>query len=193
MHHYIASPVELPVGVRGVKQSIKKYSEVKENVQAKREEMKKQGIVSIEDIVDLSHLKDENWIVFDTQEDAAGISIYPIEPKEIEGHYSKAILGHFKNSFVYEVVAEWGKFRIDARFKNMDLDLYNAHLKCVHELFKVMRDFGTEGQKFELYTCWDGEWHEKRDTTLDRSIDLKSFEVGGFFELRDRQYIEVEI
>jgi hypothetical protein len=70
---------------------------------------------------------------------------------------------------------------------------YKASVKCINELFKLMREYGADHDEFEFYSCWVDEESEVKNDKLNRVIDLKSFTVSDNFELKDRQYIVVKI
>jgi hypothetical protein len=187
--HYIGSPVELPLGERGSVLSSKKHSEVlaSPEYQAKREELRLQGMTPLEDIVDLSHLRDEDCLVYDTEEDAAGIYI------EALGYWNEEIRKHFQSPYVYKISPNWGGFAVLPSHQETRPEPLNASLKCCRELFKLMRDFGAPGAVFELYTCWADEEGHPRNKKLDRVIDLPYFQLEQGFDLLEKEYIVVKL
>lgn len=104
--HYIGSATELPLGERGSVLSAKTYNEVKNSPEYKkqREVIRLQGIIPLEDIVDLSHLRAGDHLVYDSEEDAAGIFIEEL------GYWNDEIRKHFRSPFVYRISPNWGGF-----------------------------------------------------------------------------------
>lgn len=189
LFHYIGSPVELPLGERGSRSSFKTYSELLNDpvFQAKREKARMQGTIPLEDIIDLSHLKDEEVQVFDTEEDAAGIYIEEL------GSWNREICKHFHSEYMYRISPSWGGFRVLSAHLETREESENASLKCCRELFKLMRDFGPAGAEFELYSCWADEESYPRKKAQDRIIELSSFSLEAGFDMEDKEYILVKL
>lgn len=186
-YHYIGSGSKLPLGERGSVLSSKTYSEMRVSPEFKKQQaaLRAKGMVPMEEIFDMSHLKDEDHLVYDTQEDAAGIYIEELS------HWNSVIRKHFHSPYVYRISSNGGSFSISAKLQEMDLESYKASLKCCRELFKLMEDFGIESSDFELYTCWADEEDFPRNKKLDRVIDLSEFHLEVDFELLEKQYIVV--
>ena len=187
--HYIGSATELPLGERGSVLSSKTYNEVKNSPEylRQREALRDQGMIPLDDIVDLSHLRDEDCLVYDSEEDAAGIFIEEL------GYWNEEIRKHFRSPFVYRISPNWGGFSVSPKLKDTLTGSYNASLKCCRELFKVMTDYGVSGSEFELYTCWAEEEDHPRNKKLDRIFDLASLSLEDGFDLREKEYIVVKI
>ncbi|OBZ07637.1 hypothetical protein A8L34_26295 [Bacillus sp. FJAT-27264] len=187
--HYIGSPVELPLGERGSVLSSKTRSEMlaSPQYQAKREELKQQGMVPLEEIFDLSHLRDEDCLVYDTEEDAGGIYI------EALGYWNEEIRKHFQSPYVYKISPNWGSFTAKPADQETRPDSENASLKCCRELFKLMQDFGVPGSVFELYSCWADEEGDPRNKKYDRVIDLSTFSLEQGFDLLEKEYIVLNL
>lgn len=189
--YYIGSPVPLPLGERGSVPSKRTYSEVIASPEyiAKQEELRAQGMVPLSDIVDLSHIRNEDSLLFDTEEDAAGIYL-------AEVHYLNApVTKQFRNPYVYAVSASWGSFEVKPEHAELYPESHKASLKCCRELFKVMKEFAPAGDvEYELYACWADEEEFPRRRKLDRIIRLADFdpEREGF-QLEEKQYIVVKL
>lgn len=187
--HYIGSSTELPLGERGSVLSTKTYNEVKNSTEYKkqREDLRLQGIIPLEDIVDLSHLRAEDHLVYDSEEDAAGIFIEEL------GYWNDEIRKHFRSPFVYRISPNCGGFSVSPKLKDTLPGSYNASLKCCRELFKLMEDYGVSGAEFELYTCWAEEEGFPRNKKYDRIFDLTSLSLEDGFELREKEYVVIKI
>ncbi|UUZ81076.1 hypothetical protein LJK88_41215 [Paenibacillus sp. P26] len=186
--HYIGSPREPPLGVRG---SIKSPEDVSGNkpVQAVRFKSRKlpEGSVPLEQIIDLSHITPEETEVYDSMEHAAGILIQHLSP------WNEAIRKHFTNAYVYEIAPVWGKFVLHPDMQRMFPDEYLAHLKSIRELFRLTREFGENEEMFELYSCWIGEESEEKEQCLEWSLEDVSARIEDGFELMEKQYIRIRI
>lgn len=187
--HYIGSATELPLGERGSVPSAKTYNEVKNSPEYKkhREALRLQGIIPLDDIADLSHLRDENCLVYDSEEDAAGIFIEELV------YWNDEIRKHFRSTYVYRISPNWGGFSVSPKLKDTLPGSYNASLKCCRELFRLMTDYGVSGAEFELYTCWAEEEGLPRNKKYDRIFDLASLSLEDGFELREKEYIVVKM
>lgn len=187
--HYIGSDRALPLGERGSVRSTKTYNEVKDSSEHKkqREDLRLQGIIPLDDIIDLSHLRDDNCLIYDSEEDAAGIFVEEL------GYWNDEIRKHFQSPYVYRVSPNWGGFSVSPKPKDSHIGSYSASFKCCRELFKLMTDYGLSGTMFELYTCWAEEEGLPRNKKYDRILDLASFSLEDGFELREKEYIVIKI
>lgn len=179
--HYIAASKELPLGSFGRRKSIrdKKKTMIRS---APTMELPKKGIPH-EKFMDLQGIREEEIVVYDTFEDAAGIYISEL-PAEC-----KAIKKHFKNAYVYQVSPNFGIFLINEAMKTMHQQMYKANEKCISELFNYLRQNINDNEEIELYSCWADEEEKERDGELDKIIDIASFKVKDNFQLMERQYI----
>ncbi|RXZ81146.1 hypothetical protein EBB07_15735 [Paenibacillaceae bacterium] len=188
LFHYIGSAAELPIGERGSVPSAKTYREMMASPEYQKKAAERRAALGlVPSAFDLSHLKDEQILVFDTEEDAAGIYIQPL------GDWFRAIRQHFKSPFVYQLSPNWGGFTIPYRSKEGAREPSPASEKCCRELFKLMEDYGAPAAQFELYSCWADEEHFPRKKELDRIIHLADFQLEDGFELLDKQYIVVQL
>lgn len=117
--------------------------------------------------------------------DAAGICIYPL------GERDEAVRQHFHSRYVYYLSSNWGSFHLHPDMKNLFPDEYKASVKCFHELFRLMREYGEDQDEFEIYTCSIGEENEPKRTHL--LMDLKTFSLSDNFAFKDKQYIAVKV
>ncbi|AEV69445.1 hypothetical protein [Acetivibrio clariflavus] len=125
--------------------------------------------------------------VYKSMEEAAGIYMEKLDPKIYSGEIAK----HFKNSNIYVVSPNFGKFFIYPDLKERFEESYNANRKCLIELFKYIRDNICEGEEFEIYSCWTGE-ESIHDNKVYKVIDLKSFKMDDEFSLDDKEYILIK-
>lgn len=189
LYHYMASAKPLPLGARGGKKSLDDVSGDKppKAFRFKAYELQ-EGMTPIDQIMDLSHIQDDEIEVYDTMEDAAGIYINSLGP------WNEVIKRHFKLPYVYEVAPNWGQFFYSEELKLKFPEEYRASRKCVTELFQLMRDYGDEqNNEFELYSCWTENEHKARNHRLDRFIELNTFNWEDSFQMHDQQYIVVKI
>lgn len=185
--HYIAAGSALPMGESGGKK-LREVNRSEKKVKAIRfiSEKLPEGAVPLEQIIDLSDIKEDETEVYATFEDAAGIYVEDITPQE------DAVRKHFRNQFVYRVSPCWGNFFINEQIKNMHPDRYKASRKCLTELFEYIRRNSAAGEEVEIYTCWYDEGEKARNDDLDTFIDLKAFVIEDDFGLREGQYIVVK-
>lgn len=182
MFHYIAASRELPTGSFGGRKP--KAGEPPKVIRFNAVMLPK-GSVPLEQIIDLSDVKDDEIKVYETYEDAAGICIQSLE------EWNKGIKTQFKNHYVYQLSASWGSFSLNEKIKNCDIEHYKANIKCINELSNYIRRNIKENEEIEIYTCWANEEGEERNHNLDTVIDLKTFNIGDNFEFKERQYILV--
>lgn len=188
MFHYIGSNRELPLGERGrIKSSDDRSSGKSTKAIRFRSAILPEGSTPLEQIIDLSHIKEDEIEVYDSMEDAAGIYIEEL------GNWNAAIRKHFKSPFVYQISPNWGSFFLNSELEKQLPDEYRASVKCINELFKLMREYGVDHDEYELYSCWANEEDEMKNDELTKTIDLKSFTISDNFELKERQYILVKI
>lgn len=185
--YYLASPVPLPCGERGLIFTMKLYREViaEPEYQYKQEESRQAGRIPLGDIVDLSHLNDRHVMVFETEEDAAGIVLH--EP----GVYQIAIRHHFHQPYVYQISAQGGGFEIP---RNLPEEMEGNFLptrKCCRLLGELLNENAVSGEYFEFYTCWDGEEEWPREQKLDWDVDLASFVWEEGLQPQEKQYIRL--
>lgn len=131
--------------------------------------------------------KDGEIEEYDSMQDLAGIYIEPLHERNV------VIKKHFGSTYVYGIAANWGGFFLNPLMKKDFPEDYKAHVKCIEELFRLMKDYGTDGDEFELYSCWYGEENEARDDSLTRDVDLHSFTLSDDFKLKDKQYIKIKL
>jgi len=184
MMYYLAASKELPLGGFGEKKMKDACKEVKAmrftNVQLSG------GNIPLEQVIDLSHIKEDEVVFFGTYEDAAGIFVEKL-PMENSG-----VKRHFKNSFIYRVQPNIGKFCIDEEIRKINEPMYMANKKCVNELFRHVRRNKAEKEEMEFYACWYGEEAHDRNPELDLIIDLNEFVPGDKFSFKEQQYILIE-
>ncbi|MNI27857.1 hypothetical protein D3C73_816130 [compost metagenome] len=119
--------------------------------------------------------------------DAAGIYIQEL------GVWNEGIRKHFKHPYVYQISANFGSFYLSPNMKKSYPENYKADLKCINELFLLIREYGSADEPVEIYTCWSGEESDEPNNDLNLVIDLLSFELKEGFELKEKQYIQVRI
>lgn len=185
--YHIASNKELPLGSFGGKKSYKLENAKKETKAFKilSADLPKSA-VPLEQIIDLSHIKEDEIEVYDTFEDAAGIYVENIHPS------NENVRKHFKNKFIYQVSENIGKFFFDPELLKNDRETFLANRKCITTLFDCIRNNISENECIEIYTCWYGKEGEERNYNLDTVIKLNDFIIGDSFELKEGQYILVE-
>lgn len=186
LFHYIGANKKLPLGERGSKKI--NYccdSDGKRTAINIRSSNLPEGMIPLDQIIDLSHIKLNEIEEYETMEDAAGIYV-----KEVPPCYN-AIKKHFKSKFVYWVSANFGIFLLNESIKERYIDSYSANKKCLKELFKLIEENINGNEVIEIYSCWADEEEESRNRKLDMVINLSSFEIGDNFELKDKQYIVV--
>lgn len=185
--YYLASPVPLPCGESGLAFTMKPYSEVVASPehQLKQEESRQAGMVPLGDIVDLSHLNDKLVMVFETEEDAAGIVIRELDT------YREAVRHHFKQPYVYQITAEGGGFEIPANVPEELAVNFLPARKCCRLLGELLREQAVPGEYFEFYTCWAGEEDWPRANKLDRDVDMASFVWEEGLQPQEKQYIRI--
>jgi len=185
LYHYIGSKRELPLGQRGGVRV-----ENKDNKSAFNIIVFKNGdppAIPVERLYDTAEIKEDEIEVYDSMLDLVGIYISRLNEKNM------LIRKHFENPFVYMIEPSWGGFDLSPLLKQNFPEYYKRHVKCIEELFKLMQDYGTDGDEFELYSCWINEENEPRDDSLTRVIDLSSFTLADNFELKDKQYIKIKL
>lgn len=74
--------------------------------------------------------------VYSSIEEAASIWIQRFEPQP----HNIGILKHFKNSNIYTISPNWGKFFIYPALKEDLEESYYANRKCILELFNYIRE-----------------------------------------------------
>jgi replication fork clamp-binding protein CrfC len=98
--HFLAANKEMPLGSFGEKR-IKSATKDKKAIQLKNVELP-EGYIPLEQVIDLSDIKEEEIEVYSTYEDAAGIYVEKV-PTENEN-----VKKTFSESFVYLVSANMG-------------------------------------------------------------------------------------
>lgn len=184
MMHYIAANRELPLGESGGKK-LRDVDESRHKVKAIRFQRMEQpeGSVPLDQIIDLSDIKEEETVVYETLEDAAGIYVQEIEPR------AEIVRKQFKNRYVYQLSSGFGDFFLNKDLQTLYPDRFAANRKCLKELFDYIgRNIG-DHEEIELYTCWYGEEEEEKNQALTAAVDLKTFSLGNDFKFSDRQYI----
>lgn len=168
LKHFMAATKPLPTGEYGYVYEWKRISELK-HVQ--------------EDLIHKGFKKEElenKYIqVFDTEKDASGINISPLNP----GY--KTVNEKFKLPYVYEV------------FGHLSGRGHSFHRKCMQVLLNYIDQHIFEGEEVEIYSCWDGEEHMEKDEKLDLFISLSSIKNGHALddkvvetiEFLERQYV----
>ncbi|HBV97979.1 MAG: hypothetical protein JL50_01285 [Peptococcaceae bacterium BICA1-7] len=185
--HYIAASKELPLGDYGKKKSKETNIEkIKKAIRIKSAEIPKDS-VPLEQIMDLSFIKEDEIEVYDSIEDAAGIFIHSIFSWE------DAVRKQFKNKFIYKVTPNFGNFILNDKIKSSDNETYKANTKCISALFDYIRRYICDNEEVEIYTCWAGEENKERNHHLNMLIELKTFSIGDSFELKERQYILIKV
>lgn len=86
----------------------------------------------------------------------------------------------------------YGSFHLSERLKSHSIEAYNSNKKCLEELFKHIEENISDGEEFEIYTCWADEEGEERNKKLDKVIDLKSFVIPESFDFQEREYIVIK-
>ncbi len=179
--HYIAASKELPTGNFGGRKP-KNIQTHPKAVRFKSASLP-EGTIPLDQIIDLSFIKEDEIEEYESFEDAAGIFI----EKLASG--GKEIGKQFKNSFIYRISGSWGDFYLNSDNEYKFPDMYAANKKCLNELFDYIRSNMNSGEKIEFYTCWIGEESEPRAEWLDTVVDLNNFQIGSDFEFFDRQYV----
>lgn len=179
--HYIAASKELPTGNFGGRK-LKNIEKHPKAVRFKTASLPK-GSIPLDQIIDLSFIKEDEIEEYESFEDAAGIFVEKL------AFESNDIRKQFKNSFIYRIAGSWGEFYLNTDNRNKFPDMYAANKKCLKELLDYIRKNLDNGEKIEFYTCWIGEEGEPRAEWLDTVIDLDSFQIGSDFEFFDRQYV----
>lgn len=176
------------MGERGSLPSSKTYEEVREAktiAEQANERLRATGAVPLEQLFDLSHLRAEQFLVYDSMADAAGIFIQKLS----DGN--KPVRQHFRHPFVYQISPNCGQFTLHPARLEKFPDEYEANQKCIRELFRLMEEYGEAGDEFELYSCWIGEETEPKKSS--NTIELQKFTIDREFELKDREYIVVKL
>jgi len=174
--HYISANKELPLGVRGKKKP--------KQIGMSLEELKKtKACMPIETLIEKGILIPEKVKVYDSLDDLGIIKIDNI--KDV----NEVVKKHFKNKFVYKF---YGSFHLSEKLKNHSLEYYNRHKKCLEELFKYIKENISDGEEFEIYTCWADEESEERNMELDKVIDLKNFIIPESFDFVEREYMVIK-
>jgi hypothetical protein len=186
LFHYIASGVPLPTGERGSRRSaLDKSGDNPITAIRILSSTRREGSVSLEEILGPSWFKEEQTAVYDTVADAAGIYINELPPGR------EAVRKHFQQPYVYALEPNMGGFHIIPEMKEHFPDEYEAHEKCIRVLLELLKETGDEHTAFEIYSCWYDEEEHPRDEKLSSVIRLSSFEIGERFELKDKQYISI--
>jgi hypothetical protein len=186
LFHYIGSNKKLPLGERGSKKIDNGYmaGNKRSAIKIKSSNLPK-GMIPLEEIIDLSHIKPNEIEEYETMEDAAGIYVQVVPTSY------NAIKKHFKSKYVYWVSANFEIFLLNESIKERYSDSYIANKKCLKELFKLIAENINEDEEMEIYSCWADKEEDPRDRRLDTVINLNSFEIGENFELKHKQYIVV--
>lgn len=178
--HYLAANKLLPTGEFG-SIKIKDANNPKAIVFLKAEQL--EGTTPLNQIIDMPELQEDEIVVYESSEDAAGIYIMAID------HEYRSVQKQFKNKFVYSLSPNFGIFQVDDELKRISIECYRDNKKCVDTLFNFIYSQVTPGESIELYSCWAGEEEEEKNGKLDTCIDISTFEMGRTFKLQERQYI----
>lgn len=174
--NYISANKELPLGVRGKKEP--------KQIGMTLEELKKtKACMPIETLIEKGILIPEKVKVYDSLDDLGIIKISNIYDR------NEVVKKHFKNKFVYKF---YGSFNLSERLKNHSIEAYNSNKKCLEELFKYIEENISDGEEFEIYTCWADEEGGERNKKLDKVIYLKSFVIPESFDFQEREYIVIK-
>ena len=164
--------------------------EVKDENEAKvikfTDELNNEGCIPLEQIFDLTEIKESNIKTYETYEDAASIYISDI-PTE-----SSNIKRHFNTAYVYQVSPNWGKFFISEDLEKTNNSMYKTNRKCLLELFEFIRQNLIDTEKIEIYSCWIGEEEQSKNEELSHGIKLDKWVLEKDFELKDKEYILIE-
>ncbi|WP_232841466.1 hypothetical protein [Caldicellulosiruptor acetigenus] len=174
--HYIAANKELPVGGFGFKQSEGEQRKKWLDMVYKQAKNKEKG--TIFEFVDIEDIDWDNIEIYDSLEDATGITVCDLTDEEM------AVKENFKNPFVYRLT---GIFYFSEKMKERDLELYKARKKELNVLFEYISSNITGEEIIELYSCEWGKWTEKPKIITE--IDLSTFVFPEEFELRCGEYI----
>jgi hypothetical protein len=184
--HYIGANKKLPLGERGSKKIDRGCGVDSKKVAISiNSSNTPEGIIPLEQIVNIPDINFNEIEEYETMEDAAGIYIQDIHPIYAE------IKKHFKSMYIYEISANFGRFQVNERLKELNEEGFTINKKCLIELFKFIEENINENEEIEIYTCWADEEEEGPNRKLDMTINLNSFEIGDNFELKDKQYIVV--
>ena len=184
--YYIASPRELPIGKFGVQRINNDNSGVKKTVIRFAGFTPSKDYIPLEQIVDIKDIPKEQIEEFNSFEDASGLYVEAIEENR------QRVKHHFKNKFVYQFSAVWGKFVLNNELKKLDYEMYKANRKCINELFNFIRNNSIENDELEIYSCWVDEEGFEKNRNLCKEIDLKLFTLEDSFNFKDREYIIVK-
>lgn len=185
LFHYIGAPRELPLGQRGGRRSEEHIQNHSSPIIMFRDG--RHPMIPLERFIADSEIKEEEIEVYDSLVDLAGVYIMPIH------NGNKDIKKHFTNPFVYQIAASWGSFQLNSMLKDSYPDDYKVNVRCMEVLAQLIRDYGAEGEVFELYSSWADEEYKDKDRSLTQVLDLKCIAVLEHFELIDRQYIQVKL
>lgn len=184
LFHYIGASRPLPLGKHG---GVKSEDEHQPSCIYVFRNGNPPYAVPLELFLASSEIREEDIEVYDSMAEVAGVSLWSLHEENI------LIKKHFMNPYVYEITPNWGSFTLTPKFKEQDPYGYLASLKCVETLFQLMRDYGNEGDEFEIYSCWYNEEEESKKRSLRQIIELNAFTIPEDFQLENRQYIRVKL
>jgi len=123
---------------------------------------------------------------YKSRDEAAGIYVQKLTTPSVD------ILSHFKNSNIYTIAPNIGKFFFCPELKVQNEETYYENRKCILELINYICENICDGEEFEIYSCWSGEEELIQEEKLHEVIDLKHFSLGDEFSLDDKKYILIK-
>ncbi|WP_236336597.1 hypothetical protein [Paenibacillus auburnensis] len=172
LNHYLGSDRPLPAGSFGYVFSYQKYADIP----------KSDDPSALHNIIDLSHLNDTLFQVFESDLDAAGLEIADVTALP----WRQKLL--ITKPYVYGIS---GSFTISKEMREQSPLSFEIGRKCIGLLLSHMNDHMEEGESMEIYSCWDSELEMDRNPELDSTLHLPDFQLGDVFELADKQLIRV--
>jgi hypothetical protein len=172
--HFLGADRPLPTGYFGYNYTYQKYSGIPLPDDKN----------ALHNIIDLSHLNDTSVQVYETELDAVGLEIgeflYP--PFRENKIISKPYIYGFNG----------GACNITDEIRACYPELYQQNLKCLNLLLSLIDEHLSKGESIEIYSCWDSETWMERNSELDLSLHLPSFDpLTDSIEFVDKQYITV--
>lgn len=184
--HYISSPRPLPLGEFCSNKNIKNTNSETKLIKFSKSQSYI-GTIPLDKIIDLSSINEGEIETFESYKDVAGIFVENLDLQR------ESIKKHFKNQYIYQLIANWGAFYISENLKIQNIESFNVNKECILKLFEFIRVNSIDGEQFEIYSSWVGEEEMPKKSESIKIINLKSLEIKDIFELEDKEYIIINI
>ncbi len=170
LYHYVGADKPLPLGNYGETYTLKKMRDIP----------KPKNKNDLRNILDLSDLEDE-WVkVYETEVDFAFVTVSELDDPTLKEKLP------INKRYIYEL---GGSFQLTGEDYFQNRIQYQCNEKCFKELFAYLKEQLVVGETIEVYSCWDSEENQPRDSTLDTQIDVSKYKIAYPLSFEDKQLI----